>query len=313
MKKWVLKACFQKTISFLPFKHKLNFFFQKHITKGVFLSDEYFEDRLIHASNHLRGYSTLSKNPIPQKTLELGTGWYPVVPFMLYLSGSSEIHSIDIAKLTNKERLTTTLKKLAFSLSSPDKKHLFSQFNLIPQRIEALNELSKNASQYSEDEICKGLNLHLSITDASQTQFDTSSFDLVHSNNTFEHVYPAILKNILKEFSRLTKKDGGVMSHFVDMSDHFAHFDKSISIYNFLRFSDSQWKWIDNSVQPMNRLRLPDYLKMYEDLSIPVSLVENRPGNLAELARLKIDKKFSKYTPEEIAVSHSYIFSLFNR
>jgi len=312
MKKWVLKACFQKTISFLPFKHQINFFFQKHITKGVFLSDEYFEDRLIHAANHLRGYTSLSKKTLPEKTLELGTGWYPVVPFMLYLCGSNEIHSIDIAKLTDKERLITTVKKLAYSLNAPDKKQLFTSFNLIPERVEQLVKISNNPEKYSEEEICKKLKLHLSITDASHTQFDSAYFDLVHSNNTFEHVYPDILKSILKEFSRLTKKELGVMSHFVDMSDHFAHFDKTINIYNFLRFSDNQWKWIDNTVQPMNRLRLPDYLKMYKELNIPVSLLENRPGNLNELDSIKIDKKFEKYTREDMAVSHSYIFTVFN-
>ncbi len=89
MKKWILKAIVQKTISFLPFKHQINFLFQKYVTKGVYLSDEYFEDRLIHAANHLKGSKKLSGNTVPDKTLELGTGWYPVVPIVFYLCGSN--------------------------------------------------------------------------------------------------------------------------------------------------------------------------------------------------------------------------------
>ncbi len=309
MKKWVLKACFQKTISFLPFKHQLNFFCQKYITKGVFLSDEYFEDRLIHAASHLGGYKKLSSKTIPGKTLELGTGWYPVVPFMLFLCGSDEIHSIDIASLTNKERLVTTINKFYKNLSDPEKNKLFSSFTILPGRLRQFNELAQNASTYTEEQILKKLNLHFSITDASQTNFNSDYFDLVHSNNTFEHVYPEVLKNILREFFRITKKENGVMSHFIDMSDHFAHFDKSITIYNFLQFSESQWKWIDNSIQPMNRLRLPDYVKMYQELNIPVSYTECRPGNLRELSTITLDKKFEKFSREEIALSHSYIFS----
>lgn len=309
MKKWVLKACFQKTISFIPFKHRINFFFQKYITKGVNLSDEYFEDRLIHAANHLKGYQKFAKHPSPEKTLELGTGWYPVVPIMLFLTGSKEIHSIDIAKLTTKERLITTINKLSKNLNDQNKKHLFSSFEILPERINIFEELVKNAGKYSEEEILQKMNLHFSITDARQTKFESSFFDLVHSNNTFEHVYPEILKDILREFARVTKAGKGVMSHFIDMSDHFAHFDKSITIYNFLQFSEKAWKWIDNSIQPMNRLRLPDYLKMYEELAIPVSSTESRPGNLEEFDSIIPDKKFQIYTREENAISHSYVFT----
>src|ERR1051325_10025252 len=102
MKKWILKAIVQKTISFLPFKHRINFLFQKYVTKGVFLTEVYFEDRLTHAVNHLKGYQKLSDKKVPAKALELGTGWYPVVPITLFLCGADEIHSIDIAELTNK-------------------------------------------------------------------------------------------------------------------------------------------------------------------------------------------------------------------
>lgn len=61
MKKWILKAIVQKTISFLPFKHRINYFFQKHITKGVNLGDEYFYDRLEHARQHLQNYFEFSR------------------------------------------------------------------------------------------------------------------------------------------------------------------------------------------------------------------------------------------------------------
>lgn len=171
-------------------------------------------------------------------------------------------------------------------------------------------ELLKNSDLFTESEILRTLFLKLTIVDAGKTNFNTGYFDLVHSNNTFEHIYPDVLKNILTEFVRIIKKNGGVMSHFIDMSDHFAHFDKSITIYNFLQFSPSKWKWIDNSIQPLNRLRLPDYLKMYKGLNIPASLIENRPGNINEINSLKIDNSFKKYSNQELAVSHSYIYSI---
>lgn len=310
MKKWILKAIVQKTISYFPFSHQFNFFFQKYITKGVYLSDEYFEDRLAHAANHLKGYTQLTGKSIPERTLELGTGWYPVVPFTLFLCGSSQIHSIDISKLTNKERLITTLLKFKEYFDDSEKKKHFVSIPFLPDRLQLFNQLTENATTLSEAEISECLNLKLSVTDATKTNYENNYFDLVHSNNTFEHVYPEVLKKILVEFNRITKKKSGVNSHFIDMSDHFAHFDKTITIYNFLKFSEGEWKWIDNSIQPLNRLRFADYISMYNELNIPVSFFENRPGDISEVKSLEIDSAFKKYSFEEIAISHSHIYSL---
>lgn len=99
------------------------------------------------------------------------------------------------------------------------------------------------------------------------------------------------------------------MSHFIDMSDHFAHFDKSINIYNFLQFSDKQWKWIDNSIQPQSRLRIHDYKKIYADLSIPISEETFREGNLNELKTISLADKFFNKPLEEIAKSHCHFIS----
>jgi ubiquinone/menaquinone biosynthesis C-methylase UbiE len=137
----------------------------------------------------------------------------------------------------------------------------------------------------------------------------THSIDLVHSNNTFEHVYPEILKDILREFARVTKKEG-LQSHFIDMSDHFAHFDKSITIYNFLKYSCKTWdKIIDNNVQPQNRWRFAQFINLYHHLDIPVSDSIVRKGDLEALKTVKIHSEWKQYSSEELAISHCYIFS----
>jgi len=99
------------------------------------------------------------------------------------------------------------------------------------------------------------------------------------------------------------------MSHFIDMTDHFAHFDKSINMYNFLQFTDNQWKWIDNSIQPQSRLRIYDYKQIYSDLSIPISDESFREGNLDELKSIHLADKFANKPLEDIATSHCHIIS----
>ena len=97
------------------------------------------------------------------------------------------------------------------------------------------------------------------------------------------------------------------MCHFIDMSDHFAHFDSSINIYNFLKYSDRKWKWIDNSIQPQNRMRFKDYKEIYEDQGIIISEEKVWVGNKDEVALIPLASKYKNYTVQEIAISHGYI------
>jgi SAM-dependent methyltransferase len=152
------------------------------------------------------------------------------------------------------------------------------------------------------------INLKSAIIDGRNTGFTAESFDFICSNNTFEHIPKNILVDILKEFKRLLKPDG-LMSHFIDMSDHFAHFDTSITDYNFLKFSEKEWSFIDNSIQPQNRLRWADYKKMYADLGIPIKEENTRPGSLNALNSIAVDKGFSHLSNVELAISHGYLVS----
>src|SRR4029078_511022 len=135
----------------------------------------------------------------------------------------------------------TTLKKF---MECYDSGKLRSYVDFIPERFNTLKTILNEYEKYSLNDVLSKLNIFYLIEDARSLSLADNSIDLVNSNNTFEHIYPEILIPILKDFKRVVKKDG-VMSHFIDMSDHFAHFDKSINIYNFLRFTDAQWNRID--------------------------------------------------------------------
>lgn len=306
MKKWKQKAVVQKLITYLPYSHKINYFFQKYVTKGVYLSDEYFYDRLGHAREHLHSYQKYTNKKCPSTCLEIGTGWYPVVPVSFFLSGAGTIYSVDISMLTSQKRLHSTLQKFA----DCHKAGLLEKYvDFLPDRLQTIYTLLENYSNYSLEEVLQKLHITYLIEDARKLSLPDNSIDLVNSNNTFEHIYPAILIPILKEFRRIVNKKSGVMSHFIDMSDHFAHFDKSINIYNFLQFSEAQWQWIDNSIQPQSRLRIYDYKQIYNDLQIPISYETYRPGNLDELMSVSLDSKFSGNLLEEVAKSHCHFAS----
>ncbi len=304
IQKWVLKAIVQKTISFLPYSQRINYFFQKYVTKGVFLSDAYFEDRLEHARHHIGAWECYSGGAPLHSTLELGAGWYPVVPIAMYLYGAEEIRTADISLLTNAGHLRTTIRKF---LDYADHGKLETYVRARPDRLEYLRELaSDNALGF--EQLTDALHIRYLVQDARQLPLSDGSIDLVHSNNTFEHIYPEILSGILREFRRIARPDG-VQSHFIDLSDHFAHFDTSINMYHFLRFSPAVWAWIDNSVQPLSRLRIPDYRRLYHEAGLPITVENLRPGDLEALRQVVVHPFFQSNTEAENAVSHGYFFS----
>lgn len=307
IRKWHLKAIIQKTISFMPNGHKINHWFQKNITKGVYLGDEYFYDRLEHVKHHLSAFNKHCGTIEDKRTLELGTGWYPVIPFSFFLSGAAEINTVDISNLTNKEKLKDTIGRFIELIENDTLKQYI---DAKPERITVLKDIAKNFETLSFEDILAKMHIKYLLMDARNLKhLADNSIDLVHSNNTFEHVYPSILKDILKEFKRIVKKEG-LQSHFIDMSDHFAHFDKSINIYNFLQYSNKAWdNVIDNSIQPQNRWRFPQFVALYNSLNIPLTDQEIRPGDIEAVKSLKIHPDFSKFSTEELAISHCYLYS----
>ncbi len=307
IKKWHLKAVVQKTISFLPMGHKVNYWFQKNITKGVQLGDEYFYDRLEHAQHHIDTYQQYKGSLTNTQTLELGTGWYPVVPFSLFLVGVDKITTIDISNLTDHQKLLDTLARFVVILEdSSIEKYL----QPLAERKATLLQVAKEAHQLTAAQILQKLQISYLIEDARNlTSIASDTIDLVHSNNTFEHVYPDVLAAILREFGRVVKPTG-FQSHFVDMSDHFAHFDKSINIYNFLQYSNFAWdKIMDNSIQPQNRWRYQQYVDLYQQLNLPLTETDYRAGDIAAVKTIKVHADFKQFTTEQLAISHCYLYS----
>mgnify|MGYP001098283663 CR=1 FL=1 len=146
------------------------------------------------------------------------------------------------------------------------------------------------------------------LGDAAESLDLKPGYDLICSNNTLEHIYPKLMKPILKRFNALVLK-GSLMSHFIDLTDHFAHRDSKITIYNFLKFSDAQWALIDNDIQPQNRMRWSEYLSLYQAMGIPCSIEETRaiadPGVNLDF----VHEKYLGFNRADLLISHGYIVS----
>jgi len=304
--KWIIKAAVQKGISYLPAPQKINYFFQKHVTKGVHLTDEHFGLKIGHARDHLNYLLANSDSRKDRTILELGTGWYPVIPILFYLTSSGKVTSVDIQQWMTRVTQQDTILKFQQWMEQGAFDDLFPEIN--QERWETLMDVADHPENYQKEEVNRLIGLSPLVRDARNLDLDPSTVDFICSNNTFEHIPGEILKDILHEFKRLLHPEG-VMSHFIDMSDHFAHFDSRITIYNFLKYSKKQWDMLDNRIQPQNRLRYPDYLEMYRACGLPVTDESIREGSLSNLKRIRIHPEFSAYSHKELAISHAYVIS----
>jgi ubiquinone/menaquinone biosynthesis C-methylase UbiE len=150
---------------------------------------------------------------------------------------------------------------------------------------------------------------YLAPFDARDTQLAVSSVDCITSTNTLEHIPLGDIKAILRECRRILKDDG-LMSFRIDYQDHYSYFDGSISAYNFLQYSERQWKVFNPALHYQNRLRHRDYLALVTEAGFSV-LEENVESPSAEdlrvLRDIRLDARFRSYPPEELGVRSSLI------
>ena len=202
----MLKAFIQKVITYLPYSFKINYLFQRYVTKAVLLSDEFFDIMLEHYAE-LCVYAEKHNKPINgSKILELGTGWHPIMSVLFYLSGANEIITLDLRSLLSKKNIEILLKKVINYHNS----NKFTSYNIEiqPKRMEALKDIVNEIDQYSISDLLSKINTKQKIEDARSVDYPDHYFDICFSVNVYEHVHLDVLPKITREFFRVCKRNG---------------------------------------------------------------------------------------------------------
>jgi hypothetical protein len=291
---WVAKAVVQKAISVLPnqLRHPVNEFFRRNITGGAKLSDQMLHQKLRSVAGHIVWGLERRDQPV----LELGSGWFPIVPVALYLSGFESINSVDIAHHMRGPQLREVVMRFIDLHDAGSLRSLLPHYE--PSRI---SRLRTKAHESPDGMAMADVNLTLTTADARHLDIASGSIGLITSNNTLEHIYPDILLPVLSEFRRVIRPDG-IMSHHIDLSDHFSHVDTSITPFNFLRFSDRAWRMIDNSIQPQSRLRADDYRRLFSQSGWTSADENSRSAPLETLRQVRLNARFAAKPPAVNAI-----------
>lgn len=242
-------------------------------------------------------------NPKAKRYLELGPGWYPVVPFMFHLAGASSVIIIDKHRLMDDY---TFSKTAAFLLQK--KELICKRLSLDIEHVErTLNTLKNLSVEDGMNYICGS---YLAPVDILDSKLEKNSIDIITSRAVLEHISPTEVSLIFHEFKRIIKKDG-VMHHIIDNSDHWQHDDPKISKLNFLKYGNGVYSLIKKAhpQQYMNRLRHKQYIVMLESAGFKISSDDSKPDEkaLEELNSLSVHKQFKNFTNEELAIITSFI------
>jgi hypothetical protein len=127
---------------------------------------------------------------------------------------------------------------------------------------------------------------------------------VIYSRFVLEHVSPEKIKKMHLRFKK-TLDPGTRIFHFISPSDHRAYVDKSLSLQDFLRYSQREWDKKQTRFDYHNRLRLPDYLQLFEDLDLEIvhSEFDIPPKDSAAYKKFKavpLHEDYLKYAEEDL-------------
>ena len=289
--RWLAKAFLQKGLSVLPQAERANYLLQRHVTRSLPGPEAGFGRRFERAARHVEAYAEHG----PERALgeavfyEFGAGWDLAVPLSLWALGVERQVLVDRRPNVRAELVNTSIERLGrlaveHGLRSPG------------GPIVTVEELEPRF----------GIR-YVAPLDARATGLPAGSVDFVTSTSTLEHIPQGDLVPLLAECRRLLGSDGAVSSR-IDLSDHFSHFDHSLSPYNFLRYSDRTWSLVNSDLLHQNRLRRPDYVSAFERAGLTV--VGERPWRPNVPLPEDLDPRFRDYDPEDLAVARLRIVAV---
>lgn len=295
------KAYIQKLFSALPNGEKLNYVFQKHVSKSLPIPDEEFLVKLETVKTHFNNFKKyFTLKDIKDCTYyEFGSGYDMVIPISMSLLGFKKLICIDIRELIFPELINDSIRRIK---KFKDKLGIGSSLS---ENIHTVNRKNYRdvLREYFRIE-------YIAPLDARNTGIESNSVDFILSNATMEHIRQKDLADILKECYRILNK-GGVMSNIIDYRDHWSFFDNSISIYNYLMFNEKQWSNHNPSIMYQNRMRHIDYIKIINRVGFEIideKIDYPSVKETEDLKKIKLDKKFSEnYTSEELGIKSSII------
>jgi Methyltransferase domain len=295
---WRVKALLQRVFSALPGGEQLNYVVQRYVVRSLPVSDSGFAANVVHARRHIDALQRHYKHSVHASTFyEFGAGWDMTIPLAYYTFGIENQIIVDIRNLIRLRLVNDTINKYQRMASELDILRIPSTY-LECQKYEFATLFKR---YYGID--------YRAPCDPKQTGLEAESVDCITSTSTLEHIPLGDIKAILRECHRILSNEG-LMSFVIDYLDHYSYFDRRISGFNYLQYSDRTWALLSPALHYQNRLRHRDYLDLLQAAGFEVLEEQRKEGTPTELKiieRLSLAERFRAYSLEDLAVGSALV------
>ena len=293
---WRYKALLQTVLSGLPAGHDLNYLFRRYVTKTVPASRSVTALDYSFGAQHLAALRA-SGSAVVEHALfyEFGAGWDLTIPLSLYSLGVNHQIVTDLWPLLKSSLIARTTALLPMLALDPAPLRLPSPFPASAVKAD-LGPLLRDL--YGID--------YRAPFDARTTGLAQDSIDYITSSKVLPFIPVAVVRDIIGECLRILRP-GGCISLLMDYRDNFSYFDTSLSVYNFLRYSEQTWNRRYNpSLSYQNRLRHGDYRRLLDDAGFEI--VTDEPGYDGPIERAReilrtipLAEQFRDYDRDDLA------------
>ena len=294
LRNWRVKAGVQRAFSALPGGHHLNYALQRTVG-GLPYSDSSFSSFITVGQQQIDAARPHGIDPTSARSFEFGAGFDLHMPLVRSMLGLDRQLVVDIRSLARGPLVVSTYERLKDWDDPP--------VDWRPRAVAESGDMSSVLQAHGIE--------YRAPADARSVSESDGSFDLLLTTSTLEHIPESDLAAILREGHRLLRPGGLVACH-IDYSDHWSHFDPTISPYNFLQYEQSEWDKLNPSLMWQNRLRHSDYLRLFDDAGFEVLsadvLATDPDARLPET--LTLAPPFDRYDPTDLAKLGSFVVAL---
>lgn len=232
--------------------------------------------------------------------LDLGTGWTLAVPLGLWLGGAGRVVTVDKYRHF---RSGLAVRVHAWMQAHEDEVAALlgeaARTEVFRRRWQRLRE-ARAAGPWMPEEI-----VYEAPCDAARLALPDGSVDYYCSTNVLEHVPAAEIRRLHAEARRVLAP-GGLLLHRIDLGDHYARTDRSITTVNFLAYSEAAWqRRAGNPFAYHNRLRADDYYRLFAEMGAEIVWTREVLDERARAALedgFPLDARFAGEAPERLAV-----------
>jgi SAM-dependent methyltransferase len=172
-----------------------------------------------------------------RKLFELGTGRTVSTPIAMILLGADSVTTVDVNRYLRTGLAFESAGEVFKKFKELGCNKCINKYESGFNKIAAQNVLNKASIQ----DLLDLFNIKYNAPfNGDKTVIESGLFDLYFSTNVIEHVPKGEIEVLFKEAKRILKPNG-IMAHYIDLRDHFAATDKTITNVNFLKYSTEDW------------------------------------------------------------------------